>query len=140
MFAILLMKNCAGQYIPIKTVGPAAVLETWMQNDTMCFPVAVIQKVLIAAEQKKVLDQQVTILNERITVLGDIIKNLNDKDVETVATYTKQLKLATEQKDLLLAELKLYEKKLRKERRKRWWTAAGGVVSSGALIYLYVTK
>jgi len=45
-----------------------------------------------------------------------------------------------EEQEILADQVNAYEKLLRKERRKRLWTAAGGLVSSGALIYLYITK
>ncbi len=109
-------------------------------TDTLCFQVQVIQKVFIAAEQKKVLEQQVYVLNERITGLQKMIVNLNEKDSATVEGYQLEIRTMREQQDIFVDQINSFEKLLKKERRKRWWTAAGGFVSVGALTYLYLTK
>lgn len=109
-------------------------------TDTLCFPVETIKKVLIAAEQKKVLESQVTLLNERIFGLNEIIKNLNEKDSVSVKTYNDQLAVMRQQKELFMDQLNGYERLLRKERRKRFWTAVGGVVTTGLATYLFITK
>ena len=109
-------------------------------TDTLCFPVEVIRKVLIAAEQKKILEQQVTILNDRIAGFQQEIKLLTDKDAETVASYDRQIAEMLEQRKVFEQQLKDFEKIVRKERRKRFWTAAGGVVTTGIAAYLYIIK
>jgi putative NADH-flavin reductase len=95
---------------------------------------------LIAAEQKKVLEQQVTILNDRITNYQSIVSSLNAKDSVTVATFNMQIKLLTDEKALYQDQIKGYEKLLKKERRKRFLTTAGGVLTTGIVAYLYLTK
>jgi hypothetical protein len=103
-------------------------------------PSSIARKLLIDARQKDVLLEQVTILNQRIDNLNAQIKNLQDKDKETVASYNDQLELAEQQKKLLLSYLTKYDKLLKKEKRKRFWTAAGGLAGMGVIGYLYITK
>ena len=123
--AILVMKNCAGQS---------------KATDTLCFPVETIKKVLIAAEQKKVLEGQVILLNQRIMGLNDIVRNMVEKDSVTVKLYTDQIQITKEQKSLYQSQITSLEKAVRKERRKRFWTGAGGVVRTGIALYLFATK
>lgn len=125
LFAIIAMKNCAGQS---------------RHTDTLCFPVETVKKVLIAAEQKKVLDGQVILLNQRIEGLTEIIRNLNEKDSASVALYNSQMAVMKDQKQLYQDQLNGYEKLLRKEKRKRFFTAAAGTLATGAALYLYISK
>lgn len=60
-------------------------------TDTLCFPVNVIKKILIAAEQKKVMDQQVVILNDRIAGYQSQIIIIHEKDSATVELYERQI-------------------------------------------------
>lgn len=119
------MKNCAGQS---------------KATDTLCFPVETIKKVLIAAEQKKVLEGQVILLNQRIMGLNDIVRNMVEKDSVTVKLYNDQIQITKEQKSLCQSQITSLEKAVRKERRKRFWTGAGGVVTTGIALYLFATK
>jgi len=125
MFAVLTTKICEGQ------------LPT---SDTLCFPVPVIQKLLIAGEQKKVLEQQVVILNERIANYQTIIASLNSIDSLTVATYTAQIKVYKDEKAIYEDQLKGYERLLKKEKRKRFFTGVGGAIITGIVGYLYLKK
>jgi len=109
-------------------------------SDSTTTSTVALKRILAAAQQRNVLLEQVDILNKRIENYQDIIKNLNEKDSATVEGYKLEIKTMNEQQDILADQVNAYEKLLRKERRKRWWTAAGGLVSSGALIYLYITK
>jgi ASC-1-like (ASCH) protein len=102
--------------------------------------VEVVKKVLIAAEQKKVLDGQVILLNQRIEGLQVVIKNLEEKDSATVAAYNAQLEAMKEQKEIFQSQLDGYEKLLRREKRKRFWTGAAGILTTGAMTYLLITK
>lgn len=109
-------------------------------TDTLCFPVNVIKKVLIAAEQKKVMDQQVVILNDRIAGYQSQIIIIHEKDSATVELYERQIKTAKEQRTIFEHEIIILNKQLRKGRRKQFFTALGGVAGIMAIGYLYVTK
>lgn len=88
---------------------------------------------MVAAEQKKVFEQQVSILTDRITGYETAIRTLTIKDSATVAGYEWQIRMMREQR----AEL---ERIIRKERRKRFFTGLGGVVTTGIVTYLLITK
>ena len=118
---LLIMMSCVGQSSTI---------------DTICFPVSVIKKVLVAAEQKKVLEQQVTVLNNRISLYQTMVDELERKDSITVATYEAQIAIMNEQKAIYADQMKGYEKLLRREKRKRFFATAGGVITSGIILYL----
>lgn len=122
-------------FIAISLVSKAQVA-----TDTLCFPVETIKKVLIAAEQKKVLEGQVILLNQRIMGLNDIVRNMVEKDSVTVKLYTDQIQITKEQKTLYQSQITSLEKAVRKERRKRFWAGAGGVVTTGIALYLFATK
>jgi len=109
-------------------------------TDTICFPVEVVKKVLIAAEQKKVLESQVLILNERIANYQSIIGNLNSKDSLTVATYESQLKIYKDEKAIYEDQIKGYERLLKRERFKRKLTTFGGILTTAVMSYLFIIK
>lgn len=109
-------------------------------TDTLCLPVPVIRKVLIAAEQKKVADSMNIVLQTRIASLNIAIDLLQHKDAATVNGYDKQLQGLKDE----IAEYKLqkkeYERLLKWERfRRRFWTGVG-VAVVGIMGYLYITK
>ena len=110
------------------------------QKDTICFEKSVIKKILAAAEQKKVLEQQVVILNQRISGLELTINDLAEKDTATVGSYERQIALMKDQRILFENQIKTFEKMVIKERRKRFWTSVAGTLTTGIGIYLYLTK
>ena len=109
-------------------------------TDTICFPVEVAKKVLIAAEQKKELDKQVSLLNERISNLQQLITTLEDKNSLIAQGYQLQIKTLLEEKATYEDQIKTYEKLLRKERRKRKAVAGAGITVAGILTYLLISK
>lgn len=109
-------------------------------TDSLKVSVPQLKKVLAAAEQKKVLEEQVTLLNQRIDGLNQIIKAERERDSVTVASYEAQLKVLTDQRALYDAQVTNLEKMYRKEKRKRFWTSAGGIALTAAGAYLYLTK
>ena len=112
-------------------------------TDTICFPVPVIQKVMIAAEQKKVLEEQVTVLNKRIAEKDSIIRLLQFKDEtneQLIQTYIDEMKVMQDQRKIFEGALKDSEKQIRKLKRKVFWTAAGGIVATGATAFLLLTS
>lgn len=109
-------------------------------TDTLCFDVPTIQKLLIAAEQKKVLEDQLAIVNERIVGLEARIAIYKDKDTFTVASFQREISNYKEQKIILLETVAGLNKQLIRERRKRFWTAAGGIAATGIAAFFYITK
>lgn len=109
-------------------------------NDTLCFPVPVIQKLLIAAEQKKILDERVSILAQRIEGMEKALEYVERKDSVTVATYENQIKLMKEQHQILLNTVASLNGEIRREKRRRFWTTGGfgGIVI--LLGTLFITK
>ena len=146
--AVILTMNCAGQLsILNKGVTPTNKISIDSngffvndKEDTLCFPISVIRKVLIAAEQKKLLEQQVTILNDRIANYQIIISNLNEKDSITVAAYEKEIALFKDEKAIYQDQIKSYDKLLKRQKRKTFFTAAGGILATGLSLYLYLQK
>jgi hypothetical protein len=102
--------------------------------------VAVIKKVLAAAEQKKVLEAQLSILEGRITNFQEMIQTFAVKDSLTVATYDTQLKAYKEEKAIYQDQLKGYERLLRRQKRKTFLTGAAGLLTTGAALYLFMQK
>jgi len=109
-------------------------------SDTLCFPVPVIRKVLIAAEQKKVADSMLKIAEFQIVQHENTIKLLGEKDIELKAMYEGQITNLNQQIELYKDQIAGYEKLLKRERRKRRLITAAGIVTTGAALYLYLTK
>lgn len=101
---------------------------------------AALRRILIAAEQKKVLDEQVVLLNQRISGYEEMIKQYKDKDTATVGSYEREIAIMKEQRVVFETAIKDREKEIRRYKRKLFWRTAGGVAITGTLIYLYVTK
>jgi hypothetical protein len=99
-----------------------------------------LQRILTAAKQKAVLEEQVIILNQRIAGLELTINDLIEKDTATVGSYERQIALMKDQRILFEAQIKTFERMIIKARRKQWWTSVLGGVTTGVGIYLYLTK
>jgi hypothetical protein len=114
-------------------------------TDTMCFPVPVIQKVLIAAQQKKVLDSLVVVLNSDIRSYEIAVKELQIKDStnkEIIATYENIIKAKDEQRKILEGEIVSLNKQIKKWKRKTRLTAIAGVLTTigGIVVTAIVLK
>lgn len=119
-------------------------------TQTIELPIEQAKAVLADAKQKPflleriaLLNSDVLLLNQRIAVKDSIIAAYQAKD----GNYAAIIKALEDQKALMLEEKKIYidqvatmEKMIRKEKRKRFWTAAGGMLSTGAALYLFITK
>lgn len=109
-------------------------------KDTICVPVPTYQGLVIAAEQRKILKEQISLLDQRILGLEEMIRQLNDRDSITVASYEAELKLMREQKALYEDQIATFEKLLRREKRKRFWTSVGGTLTTVGALFLFFTK
>lgn len=85
---------------------------------------------MVAAEQKKVLEERVALYTADISLLNGRIENLKAKDslsMSIMGTYQNQIRVMEDQRKLYDTELSAVNKLLRKEKRKRFWTAMGGI-------------
>ena len=99
-----------------------------------------LRRILVAAEQKKVLDSQIVILNQRIDSYNQIIKTLNDKDTATVGSYERQITAMKDQRGIFETQIKADQKEITKLRRKVFITSIAGVAGIAILGVLYLTK
>lgn len=95
---------------------------------------------MIAAEQKKVLDEQVILLNQRIAGYELMIKEYKEKDTATVGGYEREIALMKDQRKIFEGQIKDNEKVIRKLKRKVFWTSAAGVAGMGTMAFLLLTK
>lgn len=112
-------------------------------TDTICFPFKVAQKVLIAAEQKKVLEEQVSVLNKRIAEKDSIIKLMQFKEElsdQVAQTYEDEIKAMKDQRAIFEKQIKENGKIIRKLKRKVFWTSAAGIAGIGAMAFLLLTS
>lgn len=100
--------------------------------DTLCFPVPVIQNVLIAAKQKKAQDTIINILRSDISLLTSIRGQLEAKD----STNKAIILLKDQQRQVLEGQISYLNKEVKKWKRKTRWTAIGGVVMTAATAFL----
>jgi hypothetical protein len=94
-------------------------------TDTLCFPVPVIQKVLIDAKQKKLVDSLNVLLRSDINILTGKINLLEEKDRNHLA-----IEKAYE------GQVTVLNREVRRWRRKTTWTAVGGLVLTGLTAFL----
>lgn len=110
------------------------------RSDSTTVSTVALKRILTAAQQKNVLQEQVSILNDRIKNYQDIITNLNEKDSATVEGFNLQIQTMNQEKIIYEDQIKTLEKMLKKEQRKRKLTAFGGVALTGIVTYLYIIK
>ena len=101
---------------------------------------AALRRILTAAEQKKVLDEQVVLINQRISGYEEMIKAYRDKDTATVGGYERQIALLKDERKIFEQAIKDKEKEIKKYKRKLFFRTAGGIFIVGGLSYLYITK
>lgn len=101
---------------------------------------AALRRILIAAEQKKVLDEQVILLNQRIAGYESMVQQYKDKDTATVGSYERQIAVMKDQRTIFESAISDKEKEIRRYKRKLFFRTAGGVLITGGLAYLYFTK
>ena len=99
-----------------------------------------LRRILTAAEQKKVLDEQVLLLNQRIAGYESMVQQYKDKDTATVGSYEREIALMKDERKIFESAIKDKEKQIRKYKRKLFFRTAGGVLVTGGLVYLYLTK
>jgi CO dehydrogenase/acetyl-CoA synthase alpha subunit len=99
-----------------------------------------MKKVYAAAAQKKITDSLLSICERQVTQLENTIKLLDEKDIEQKAMYEGQLENLRQQIALYKDQITGYEKLIRIERRKKRLAIVGGIVTTGAALYLYLTK
>lgn len=95
---------------------------------------------LIAAQQKKLLQEEVTILEQRLQQKDAIVKAYEGKDNNNAAiieTYKAEIKVMKNQRAVYDTELKLINRTLKRQKRKTFFTALAGVASTTAAIFLF---
>lgn len=107
-----------------------------VKEDTLCFPVSKVQKLLIAAQQKVILEDEVKTLNERITEKGRQLASSNTRDSISIAALKSEILILKDQKGIALGEMAALNKQLRKERRKTRLVAFAGAITTVAGILL----
>lgn len=112
-------------------------------TDTLCFPVSVIQKILIDAKQKKYVDSLNLLLRGDVSILNQKIASLEIKDStnnEINSTYQAMIGSMKEQRLVFEGQITHLNKEVKKWKRKTKWTAVGGLVLTGIVTSLFIFK
>ncbi len=112
-------------------------------SDTICPKIETYRKLVIAAEQKKILELQVVVLNQRISEKDSIISLLKFRQETTdqvIQTYEDEIGAMIDQRKVFEQAIKDTEKEVRRYKRKLFFRTAGGVMIAGVGAYLYLTK
>lgn len=104
--------------------------------DTLCFPVHVIQKLLIAAQQKDILEDEVRTLNERIIEKEKQLSASNARDSSLIVSLNKEIGFLKDQKGIALGEITALNKRLKRARRTARWASVAGVITTVAAAIL----
>lgn len=106
-------------------------------KDTLCFPTNVVRGLLIDAQRKDILEDEVNNLNERIADLKLQLTKDSVYSASVVASMRREIVQLEGQKSLVLDELGTLKKQLRRARRGQRWTAIAGVITTvGAAILI----
>jgi amino acid transporter len=114
-------------------------------TDTICFPVDVAQKVLIAAKQKKVLDSLLISLNQDIKSYEIVVKELQAKDsvnAQIISTYVSMIGTMKEQRKVFEDQIVSLTNEVKKWKRKNRWTAIAGAAATigGIVLTVLIAK
>lgn len=112
-------------------------------TDTLCFPVPVIQKLLIDAKQKKYADSLVVVYRSDINILSGKIQALEIKDStnnQINSTYQAMIGTMKDQRGILEGQVTSLSKQLRKQKNKTRLTAIGGLLLTGIVTGLFIFK
>jgi len=112
----------------------------WRTTDSTTVSNVALRRILTAAEQKKVLDEQVALLNQRIAGYESMVQQYKDKDTATVGSYEREIALMKDQRKIFETAISAKEKEIRRYKRKLFFRTAGGLMITGGLAYLYFTK
>lgn len=105
-------------------------------NDTLCFPTKVVRGLLIDAQRKDILEDEVKNLNSRIS---DLVKQMAKDSVYNagqLASMRKEITLLEDQKSIILDEAATLRKQLRRARRGQRLTALAGIITTVAGVVL----
>lgn len=108
-------------------------------SDTICVKIITYQKLVIAAEQKKVLQEQLLVIDKRIIEKDSIIRLLQFKEElngQMIQTYEDELLVIKDQRKIFETAIKQNEKIIRKLKRKVFWTSMAGIAAVGATVFL----
>lgn len=94
-------------------------------NDTLCFKISQVQKLLIDAKQKKLSDSLIVVLRSDIAALNIIVSELESKD-----SVNKQII------QVYRDQVSAMQKEVKKWKRRTRWTAVAGAVAVGATVFL----
>lgn len=98
-------------------------------TDTLCFPVPVIQKLLIDAKQKKLADSLNGVYRSDISILQSKIDLLKEKD-------SNHLQIES----IYQGQVTALQKEVSKWKRKNKWTALSGIVLTAIVTGLFIFK
>lgn len=97
---------------------------------------SVARKLLIDAEKKDILENEVANLNARIAGLQYQIDLISNNDSTIRASYERELVIVRDQKNIAVSQIKALEKQLKRSRRTTRWTAIAGIVLTAGVKFL----
>jgi hypothetical protein len=112
-------------------------------TDTLCFPVPVIQKLLIDAKQKKYADSLVLVYRSDINILSRKVEALEIKDstnTQINSTYQAMIGTMKDQRTVLEGQIITLNKQIRKQRTATKLTAISGLLLTGLVTGLFIFK
>jgi hypothetical protein len=112
-------------------------------TDTLCFPVTVVQKLLIDAKQKRYADSLVSLYRNDITILSKKVDALEIKDStnkEINSTYQAMMGTMKEQRTVLEGQITYLNRELKRQKTKTTLTAIGGIALSAIITGLFIFK
>jgi CII-binding regulator of phage lambda lysogenization HflD len=119
-------------------------LETKSQiTDTLCFPIAAVQKLLIDAKQKKYADSLVSVYRSDISFLNQKIQALETKDStnkEINSTYQNMIGTMNQQRTILEGQITYLNKEVKKWKRKTRLAGIAGITLTAIVTGLFLFK
>lgn len=103
-----------------------------LTTDTLCFPTKVVRGLLIDAQRKDILEDEVKNLDARI---ADLLRRITSDSLHTVAqlaSMRREVVLLEDQKLIVMDEASSLKKQLRRARRGKRLTALAGIITTVA--------
>lgn len=126
LISCLLIKTASAQRVNVR--------------DTICPEVSLYQHLVIKANERDNLKEQLSIAEARISWLQTVISQQQVKDSTTIRGYENELAVNLAEQKVLLDAITSKDKEIRRYKRRLFISRAAGVVATGIMGYFYLTK
>lgn len=99
-------------------------------TDSVKVSVKALRNLLIDAQQKPILEDEIENLNRRIVLKDKLLSATSRRDSLLIALYKADIVTLADQKNIAVSYSQNLEKQLKRAKRGQRWTAIAGIVTT----------